>query len=63
MKKNYLIWLGVGIGAVATAVAAVLLFKRKEEDEKPPRNAPQVPVTNPGDQSEFTTAASASDLG
>jgi hypothetical protein len=63
MKKKNLIWLGIGISAIAAAVAAVLLIKRKDEEEKPPKNAPQVPVTNPGDQSEFTTAASASDLG
>ena len=61
-KKN---WIIAGIGAALAAAAAVWLVLKKKENapEKPPRKAPQVPIANPGDQSEFTTAASESELG
>jgi len=61
-KKN---WIIAGIGAALAAAAAVWLVLKKKENgpEKPPRKAPQVPIANPGDQSEFTTAASELELG
>ena len=55
--------LGIGIGALATAAAVFFFLNKKEDDEKPPKNAPQVSVKNPGDQSEFTTSASESEVG
>ena len=58
-----MIW--VGIGAALATLATLLLIRRKAEasSEKPPRKAPQLDIKNPGDQSEFTTAASESELG
>lgn len=53
--------IGIGIGAAVTAAAAIFFFWKKENDEKPPKKAPQVPIDNPGEQSEFTTSASESE--
>ena len=65
MKKKDMLLLGVGIGAAITAAAAIFLWWKKDNgnEEKPPKNAPQVPIDNPGDQSEFTTSASESEIG
>jgi len=61
MKKKHILLIGLG---AALAAAGLLLWSRvKEEKEKPPRKAPQVPVNNPGDQSDFPNAASESELG
>ena len=54
--------IGIGIGALAAA-AVFFFLDKKEDDEKPPKNAPQVSVNNPGEQSEFTTSASESEVG
>jgi hypothetical protein len=61
-KKNILL---IGLGAALATVATLLLLKRKRgyREEKPPRKAPQLPLQNPGEQSEFTTSASESDIG
>jgi hypothetical protein len=65
MKKKDMLLLGIGIGAALTATAAIFLWWKKdqEREDKPPKNAPQVPVDNPGEQSEFTTSASESEVG
>jgi hypothetical protein len=65
MKKKDMLLLGIGIGATLTAAAAIFLWWKKEHEneEKPPKNAPQVPIHNPGEQSEFTTSASESEIG
>lgn len=57
--------LGIGIGAALTAALGIFLWWKKEQEneEKPPADAPQVPIHNPGDQSEFTTSASESEVG
>jgi hypothetical protein len=61
-KKNIIL---VGIGAALATAAAIFLIKRnsKPVTEKPPKGAPQIKVENPGDQSEFATSPSDSDLG
>ena len=63
MKKKDVLLIGVAAG-LATA-AAIFFFWKKNQDaeEKPPKKAPQVPLDNPGDQSEFTTSASESEIG
>ena len=63
MKKKDMLFIGIGIGAALATAAAVFFFLNKKDGEKPPKNAPQVPVNNPGDQSEFTTSASESEIG
>jgi len=65
MKKKDILLIGIGVGvALATAAAIFILWKGdNNSEEKPPRNAPQVPVDNPGEQSEFTTSASESEVG
>jgi len=61
MKKKHILLIGLG---AALAAAGIILWSRlKDDTEKPPRKAPQVPVDNPGDQSEFPKAASESELG
>jgi LPXTG-motif cell wall-anchored protein len=63
MKKQQF-WL-LGLGAAVLAAATYLFTRKKSGDvkEKPPRNAPQLKLEHPGDQSEFTTAPSDSELG
>jgi len=63
MKKKDILLIGIAAG-LATA-AAIFFFLRKgdEMEEKPPKKAPQVPIDNPGEQSEFTTSASESEIG
>ena len=62
MKKNIKILLGVTVG-LATAAVFFLLKKKKDTGEMPPKKAPQLPIDNPGEQSEFTTSASESEVG
>lgn len=63
MKQKNIILLGLG-AALATAATIFFLKRNKNKDsEKPPKGAPQVKVENPGDQSEFATSPSASELG
>jgi hypothetical protein len=62
MKKKHMLVIGIGIGA-ALAAAAIFFFWKKNDDEKPPKKAPQVPIVNPGEQSEFPTSASESEIG
>ena len=54
--------IGIGIGAALAGAAIFFLWKR-DSDAKPPKKAPQVPIKNPGEQSEFTTSASESEIG
>ena len=62
MKKNNKILIGIG---AALATVAIIFFqkKKKELDNLPPKKAPQLPIDNPGEQSEFTTSASESEIG
>ena len=61
-KKNILL---VGIGAVLATAAAFFFLKKKNQNagETPPKKAPQLSIENPGEQSEFTTSASESEIG
>ena len=61
-KKNVLL---IGMSAALATVAAIFFLKKKNQNAvaKPPKKAPQLPVANPGDQSEFTTSASESEIG
>jgi LPXTG-motif cell wall-anchored protein len=55
----------IGAGALA-AIAATLLFWRKnknKQSEHPPKHAPQLPIENPGIQSDFPTAPTPNDAG
>ena len=62
MKQKNLIRAGAAAAVVALVGILAYVLQRNSE-KKPPRKAPQTPLNNPGDQSEFTTAPSASDLG
>lgn len=63
MKKKNMLILGIG-AALATAATVFFIRKKKtSRDEQPPKKAPQVPISNPGDQSEFTTTATESEIG
>jgi LPXTG-motif cell wall-anchored protein len=59
-KKNMLL---IGIGAVMAAAAFFFFKKRNDKEQKPPKKALQLDIQNPGEQSEFTTAASESEIG
>jgi hypothetical protein len=64
MKKYSSFLIGFGSAALVLAVWALLKKKNQQMDEeKPPRNAPQLDIENPGTQDEFTPSASESGLG
>lgn len=67
MKKKNLLLIGVVVGIVAilATIATIFLIRRKkaEKGEIPPRKAPQLSIENPGEQSEFITSASESEIG
>lgn len=63
MKKKNMLWLGIGAAVITLATLFMLRKKEEGNSEKPPKKAPQVPINNPGEQSEFTTAASESEIG
>jgi hypothetical protein len=53
---------------VSFLVAAALSYKKeamnsRTHKEEPPKGAPQLPIENPGDQSDFPVAPSGSDIG
>jgi len=63
MKKKNLLLIGIG-AALATAAGIFFFLKKKQAgDERPPNKAPQLSLGNPGEQSEFTTSASESEIG
>ena len=62
MKKNNKILIGIG-AALATVAVFFYRNKKKQQDTLPPKKAPQLPLDNPGEQSEFTTSASESEIG
>lgn len=53
------------LALISFAVAAYLSYKKGLPflEEQPPKTAPQVPIKNPGDQSEFPTSPSESEIG
>jgi hypothetical protein len=55
----------IGFGSVAVIATAWWLIskKRTASEEKPPKNAPQLKIENPGSQDEFIPSASESGLG
>ena len=54
MKKKNVVIAGIA-SLVVVATTAYLLVRRraKQGEAQPPKNAPQVPINNPGDQSNF----------
>jgi len=62
MKTKHWILLSAG-AAIGAALAWWLLKEKNNKDEKPPKNAPQTPINNPVDQSEFQTSPGASSIG
>lgn len=63
MKKKTMILAGLGGALLAVAGWFLVRNTRKGKKETPPKNAPQLPIENPGDQSEFLTAPSESEMG
>ena len=62
MKNKTIIWAGLGLVA-AVAAAAFYFLSKEEKKEKPPKGAPQLDLEHGGEQSEFTTLASESEMG
>jgi hypothetical protein len=63
MKKKQL---SILITGTLLAIAAAFLLtgrQRKGQKEQPPKGAPQLDLQHPGDQSEFLTAATESEMG
>lgn len=55
-KKTLLV---AGIAGLLGAAAGLLIAKKKRKNQPeatPPKAAPQLPIENPGDQSEFPTS-------
>lgn len=66
MKKKNVLLIGIAIGIVAVLATIAIFFIRRKKTEKgeiPPRKAPQLSIENPGEQSEFITSASESEIG
>ena len=61
-QKNIILF---GFGAALAAATTIFFLKRNKINslEKPPKRAPQVKLENPGDQSEFASSPSESELG
>jgi LPXTG-motif cell wall-anchored protein len=64
-KKN--IWM-IATGAVAALAGGLLFIKKKkaennDDTEKPPKDAPQLNIQNPGSQDDFPSAARESEIG
>jgi nitrogen fixation-related uncharacterized protein len=57
MKKRDSIILSTAI-LIATAASFYMIWKKKKEqyEDTPPKDAPQLNIGNPGDQSEFPSA-------
>ena len=54
MKKKNVLIAGIASLVVVATTAFLLVRKRTKHNEaEPPKNAPQVPINNPGDQSDF----------
>ncbi|WP_460571131.1 hypothetical protein [Flaviaesturariibacter terrae] len=62
MKTNYWILLAAG-AAIGAALTWWLLEQARSGEEKPPKHAPQTPLNNPGDQSEFQVSPGESEIG
>ena len=63
MKKKNLLLIGVAVVLVIAAVIFLVRNRKVNKREIPPRKAPQLSIENPGDQSEFITSASESEIG
>jgi len=63
MKKKNLLLIGVAVVLVIAAVIFLVRNRKVNKGEIPPRKAPQLSIENPGDQSEFITSASESEIG
>jgi hypothetical protein len=65
MKKKHKRMLAIGAAFAFAAAGTYLLLNKgkKSKEDKPPKKAPQLPIENPGDQSEFITATSPSEMG
>jgi hypothetical protein len=63
MNKKTMIVMGIGAAVAAGTAIYWVVKNRKGQTEKPPRKAPQLKVNNPGEQSEFVTMASESQIG
>jgi hypothetical protein len=55
-------WL-IGIGSLLAIVTSILLIRKNWCEENPPKDAPQLDVTNPGTQDEFLSAPDTSEIG
>ena len=54
MKKKNVIIGGIASLVVVATVAYLVVSKRaKQQGQQPSKRAPQVPINNPGDQSDF----------
>jgi len=55
--------MGIGLALAAAATVFFINKKKNGQSEKPPKKAPQLDIENPGDQSEFATSPSDSEIG
>ena len=65
MKKKNALLLGIG-AALALAGSVFMIWKKKrsvDTGEKPPKDAPQLDIENPGTQDEFPSSPTESEIG
>lgn len=63
MKQKQLSILIASTLLVATAAFLLVRHNSRQKKEQPPKGAPQLDLQNPGDQSEFITSATESEVG
>jgi|GEM_PF-1141609 len=59
MKKKNVVIAGIAsLALMATTAYLIVRRRNRQKEDQPPKNAPQVPINNPGDQSNFPAAPS-----
>jgi hypothetical protein len=55
----------IGIGSLLAVAASVFVFRRNrnQDQEKPPKRAPQLNIENPGSQDDFPKPPMESEIG
>jgi hypothetical protein len=63
MNRKQLAFLFGGTAVLAATIVLLIRQRQASASEQPPKGAPQLDLQNPGDQSEFLTTATESEVG
>lgn len=62
-ENKWMLAASIILACGACAAAYFLIKKQQERSDKPPKNAPQLDIDNPGTQADFPTSATESEVG